>query len=579
MIPKPNMDTKTSLPDDALYQDFQFAEGNFSNNSKVRNLFTPSNVLSSLQAICHLRSFMIQDILHRNDGSEVPEISYVENASSQRKERPYLLGKRSQLDTSTNSNETFKRLKVDVAESGRMATSPISEIGVIQTSGNQSIGVPESHVTSICSRPDGMASFADTTLSYDEHSTGSVASNSVHFDEQSQSPNNRCLDRAGGESRFQTERKCEIPSNCASKLKKPRKARTAFTDLQLHELEKMFDRQKYLSVQDRMELAERLQLTDTQVKTWYQNRRTKWKRQTAVGFELLSEAGNFVAVQRILQTNSYWAYHPAAQSILASMKAMMKKQANASTDASGDLRLVSPESQYNSLENHGSVQASFNEKQANLLSSSPPGEKPRSEASADNFMSPNDGRSRNSSTEFDLLYHSSCQSGLANARSSVNLSSAGESHSGSVLSNPGKYSVGASKNADLTVSDYLTFYLRNSALRAKEANGHDSSDPGQSDVFSTSVLSAAAKLLSMTFSNSEGRAEVMNSHMQKNEGKMESSQDFELIPPCTIQSHSDVSRDQVTKLEGWKLLSASLAQIHAASNGSAFLNSECGFCS
>lgn len=57
------------------------------------------------------------------------------------------------------------------------------------------------------------------------------------------------------------------------KPKKPRKARTAFTDSQLRVLEKSFERQKYLSVQDRMELAQRLNLTDTQVKTWYQNRR------------------------------------------------------------------------------------------------------------------------------------------------------------------------------------------------------------------------------------------------------------------------------------------------------------------
>jgi BarH-like protein len=55
--------------------------------------------------------------------------------------------------------------------------------------------------------------------------------------------------------------------------KKPRKARTAFTDQQLNCLEKSFERQKYLSVQDRMELAARLNLSDTQVKTWYQNRR------------------------------------------------------------------------------------------------------------------------------------------------------------------------------------------------------------------------------------------------------------------------------------------------------------------
>ena len=58
-----------------------------------------------------------------------------------------------------------------------------------------------------------------------------------------------------------------------SKSKKARKARTAFTDHQLNTLESNFERQKYLSVQDRMELAAKLNLTDTQVKTWYQNRR------------------------------------------------------------------------------------------------------------------------------------------------------------------------------------------------------------------------------------------------------------------------------------------------------------------
>ncbi|XP_015126838.1 homeobox protein B-H1 [Diachasma alloeum] len=97
--------------------------------------------------------------------------------------------------------------------------------------------------------------------------------------------------------------------------KKQRKARTAFTDHQLQTLEKSFERQKYLSVQDRMELAAKLQLTDTQVKTWYQNRRTKWKRQTIVSFEILAEAGNYVAFQSMYGNRtgvpaqpSYWTY-------------------------------------------------------------------------------------------------------------------------------------------------------------------------------------------------------------------------------------------------------------------------------
>ncbi|KAL1231174.1 BarH-like 1 homeobox protein [Trichinella pseudospiralis] len=90
------------------------------------------------------------------------------------------------------------------------------------------------------------------------------------------------------------------------KSKKPRKARTAFTDHQLQTLEKNFERKKYLSVQDRLDLAAKLNLTDTQVKTWYQNRRTKWKRQTAVGLELLAEAGNYAAFQRAFTNSPYW---------------------------------------------------------------------------------------------------------------------------------------------------------------------------------------------------------------------------------------------------------------------------------
>ncbi|XP_076330745.1 uncharacterized protein LOC143236356 [Tachypleus tridentatus] len=90
------------------------------------------------------------------------------------------------------------------------------------------------------------------------------------------------------------------------KNKKERKPRTAFSDYQIQTLEKRFQTQKYLSVQDRMEIASKLNLTDTHVKTWYQNRRTKWKRQTAVGLELLAEAGNVGALHSTMHTTPYW---------------------------------------------------------------------------------------------------------------------------------------------------------------------------------------------------------------------------------------------------------------------------------
>ena len=91
------------------------------------------------------------------------------------------------------------------------------------------------------------------------------------------------------------------PNSAGDHSRKQRKARTAFTDYQLQTLERSFEKQKYLSVQDRQELAAKLNLTDTQVKTWYQNRRTKWKRTTSVGLELLAETGNFSALQSLFR--------------------------------------------------------------------------------------------------------------------------------------------------------------------------------------------------------------------------------------------------------------------------------------
>uniref|UniRef100_A0A8C4U8V0 Homeobox domain-containing protein n=1 Tax=Falco tinnunculus TaxID=100819 RepID=A0A8C4U8V0_FALTI len=58
-----------------------------------------------------------------------------------------------------------------------------------------------------------------------------------------------------------------------------RRARTAFTSEQVCRLEKTFQCQKYLGASERRKLASALRLSEIQIKTWFQNRRMKLKRQ------------------------------------------------------------------------------------------------------------------------------------------------------------------------------------------------------------------------------------------------------------------------------------------------------------
>ncbi|XP_018552337.1 NK1 transcription factor related 2-like,a isoform X1 [Lates calcarifer] len=73
---------------------------------------------------------------------------------------------------------------------------------------------------------------------------------------------------------------------------KPRRARTAFTYEQLVALENKFRATRYLSVCERLNLALSLSLTETQVKIWFQNRRTKWKKQNPGADSTLQPGSN-----------------------------------------------------------------------------------------------------------------------------------------------------------------------------------------------------------------------------------------------------------------------------------------------
>ncbi|KAE9420594.1 hypothetical protein Angca_003909, partial [Angiostrongylus cantonensis] len=61
-------------------------------------------------------------------------------------------------------------------------------------------------------------------------------------------------------------------------LRKSKRIRTAFSPSQLLQLERAFEGNHYVVGTERKQLAHRLALSETQVKVWFQNRRTKHKR-------------------------------------------------------------------------------------------------------------------------------------------------------------------------------------------------------------------------------------------------------------------------------------------------------------
>lgn len=75
---------------------------------------------------------------------------------------------------------------------------------------------------------------------------------------------------------------------------KSRRIRTAFSLEQLQLLEHSFQRCHYLSVLERHNIASALCLSETQVKIWFQNRRTKWKKERLLGKEAEEEQCAFM---------------------------------------------------------------------------------------------------------------------------------------------------------------------------------------------------------------------------------------------------------------------------------------------
>jgi len=75
----------------------------------------------------------------------------------------------------------------------------------------------------------------------------------------------------------------ELITRVNGKGKKIRKPRSIYSSLQIQQLERRFQRTQYLALPERAELAASLGITQTQVKIWFQNRRSKYKKLMKAG--------------------------------------------------------------------------------------------------------------------------------------------------------------------------------------------------------------------------------------------------------------------------------------------------------
>jgi len=94
-----------------------------------------------------------------------------------------------------------------------------------------------------------------------------------------------------------------------------RKPRTAFTTEQISSLERAFKRNAYLGTQDKAELCKKLNLSDKQIRNWFQNRRMKLKRavQDALAHACQAKVASHMLHYSELQAcrpGPYPSYHP-----------------------------------------------------------------------------------------------------------------------------------------------------------------------------------------------------------------------------------------------------------------------------